>query len=240
MQAVSANHYSSIMVFIDIFVSPKSVFERLGKLKVLSLLALLVLCSFVFLSEYMFYNNMSPEWIVSQQMLYVDEALPEEQKEMVSQMLLSSAENTGVVNGAFSVISQLVFVLVLSIYFFIVAKVYKINNDKKYADWFSFAVWVAMPAVIQAIGLIMLFVSAKSPDLPITLSQYASFNQLFLGYPETHQFFTLTSSMNLFYIWSILIASIGLKQIAGFTFLKSLSISVLPFLTVYSVWFFIA
>lgn len=97
-----------------------------------------------------------------------------------------------------------------------------------------------MPALIQAIGFIILFVTAKTPDLPITLSQYASFNQLFFGYSDTHQLFTLAGSMNVFYVWSILIATIGLKQLTDFSFLKSFITSALPFVAVYSLWFLLA
>lgn len=125
MQTVPASKHSSIMVFLDIFVSPKSVFERLPSIKKLSLIAFIVLCALVFLSEYMFYNSMTPEWLVSQQIQFVGDELPEAERKMVSQILLDSAGSVGALNGTFSVISQLLFVLILSIYFFVIAKIYK-------------------------------------------------------------------------------------------------------------------
>ncbi len=240
MQAVHPPQSNTLMVFFDIFVSPQSVFKKLTHIKALSWVALLALCSLIFLSEYMFYQGMSPEWLVSQQMLQIGDQLQPAEQEMVAQMLMQSAGNTGLLSGIFASISQVVMVVLLAIYFVIIGKINHSGETITLGGWFNFSTWVAMPILIQTIGFIILFLTASSPDLPITLAQYASVNQLFLDLPQTHALYTWASSLSVFYLWSILIAAFGLKQLCSIDFPKALLLSALPFVLVFGVWFLIA
>lgn len=218
--------------FIDVFASPSDFFNGLINTKAKTWMALLMLLAVTSGGTLMFYSGMSVDWIVDQQMLRVDDVSPSEEQEIQS-FLSQSAPYTGIIEAVFSAFFYVILISVFAGYFKLVARK---NQMLTYKDWFTFSVWVQMPFVVHMLGLMGLVLTANSPELPVTLVNYSSLNQLLLNLPIGHAFFNLAEALNLFYLWSIALAAIGLVRWANISHTKAWSFAALPYVLVFSFW----
>ncbi|NRA85725.1 MAG: YIP1 family protein [Gammaproteobacteria bacterium] len=225
------------MVMLDVFVAPQSLFERFSSAKKWSWLALLILITLVVGSSYVFFNGMSEQWLIEQQLMHAGDMTPAE-RNAAMEMMQQTAKYTGLLGGIFGSIFQVVITAIFAGYFMLSSKLFATKSpDFRYGDWFSFSVWTQMPMVISTLGFIALFMTASTGDLPLGLANYASLNQLFLNFEPSHSFYTLTESLNLFSLWSIIIAAIGFKHCCEMPFAKALAVSAMPYLICFGLWF---
>ena len=94
--------------------------------------------------------------------------------------------------------------------------------------------------VIYYLGFLILVLTASTNQISQTLMNYSSINQLLIGLEIGHPFYTLLESLNIFSIWGIFIAAIGLKSWTNFTFNKALLFAALPSIVIYGIWTVIA
>jgi len=109
-----------------------------------------------------------------------------------------------------------------------------------YGAWYGFGIWTMMPMIISSLGLLILVLTASTDQISQSLFNYASINQLLIGLEIGHPFYTLLESLNIFSIWGIFIAAIGLKSWTNFTFNKALLFAALPSIVIYGIWTVIA
>jgi hypothetical protein len=109
-----------------------------------------------------------------------------------------------------------------------------------YGAWYGFGIWTMMPMIISSLGLLILVLTASTDQISQSLFNYASINQLLIGLEIGHPFYTLLESLNIFSIWGIFIAAIGLKCWTNFTFNKALLFAALPSIVIYGIWTVIA
>jgi hypothetical protein len=225
------------MSLVNIFVAPTAVFKRLNTTKRWSLLALLLLIVTNLVANHQFFNNMSPEWLVEQQLLEIGEMNAEEEKTALEN-LTKAAPKVGIAVGLFGTLFLFVSPLLFAFYYLGVSKISNLSNDLGYgyADWFSFSIWVQMPQLINVIGFIVLFSTDVTNDLPIKLEGYASLNQVLLNLPIGDPLFSWAESINLFSLWSIILVAIGLAKCVNMNIAKATVYASAPVIAFYAIW----
>ncbi len=227
------------MTLIDVFVAPQSLFDQLKSAKKYSYLALALLIAVTAGGIYGFFDGMSTDWIVQQQMLHVDASGAE--KDAAEQFVRDAAPHTGTLGAVMVVIMTLITTAIYAGYFALAHKAGGANKQPlTYGDWFSVGAWSQMPMLLSAIGFIALFTTAASPDLSMSLPNYASLNQLVTGFVPGDALFNWAETLNLFYIWSIALVSIAFKRLSDMSVVKSVVLSVAPYVVVFGLWFAVA
>ncbi|RXJ71049.1 hypothetical protein CS022_21845 [Veronia nyctiphanis] len=217
----------SVAAIMDAYVAPKSVFTRLKENKKASYLGLVLMIIVGVISQYLLFKDMSPEWIVEQQMQLMHEV--DENKKIEAKAFI---EENAPMAGPFAMgsvaIMTPVLILIYAFYFFLIGKLVAKNREITFGDWFSFSIWIAMPKIINFAGLIALVLMSQTPDLSMTAGNYASLNQLFLNLDIKDAWYPFAEGINLFTIWGIVLTFIGLKQLTTLSNVMNLIVAIAP------------
>lgn len=228
---------ASPMSLVNIFVEPKTVFDNLRANKKWSFVALLIILSVTAVSSMMFFNGMSQEWLIEQQLLGMGDVSPAEM-ENARQGIAMVAEHTGTIAAVGSLIMLPLIMCVFALYFKIIgATAASHKTDFSFGDWFSFSIWTQMPALVNTLGFIILFATSASGDLPISMPNYASINQLFIGSMPGEALYNWAEALNLFLLWSAFIAAVGFNRCCKMSVVKSAIYALLPIVFVFGAWF---
>lgn len=217
---------------VDVFVYPSSFFNSLIKSTNWLWLGLALLLLPAALSSYVFVDNMSMEWFV-QQSLAQSAEMTRSEYENAKQYITSSFAAAGKVTAIFVSIAMLIPVLLVALYFKLVCFT---HDHFKYKDWLNFSVWISMPQLVNTLGFCLLLLLADNGDLPLNLVNYSSLNQLLLNLNMDNPYFQLAENLNVFYLWSIALGSIGLQRWCNYSVTKALVISSAPYLLLFSIW----
>lgn len=232
---------ATAMSLVDIYVAPKSLFEKFQSAKKFSYIALVLLIVLTAGSLYVFYGNMSPEWLIEQQMQTLPADMTPAEREGAEGMIAQTAGSIGIISAVGVVFVTLILTALFAGYYALASKAGgPARQPMAYGDWFSFSIWVQMPSIINTLGFIALFATAATSDLPMSLPNYASINQLFLGYMPGESLFSWAEAVNLFALWSIGLTTIGFKQLADMSTGKAIALSALPFILIFGTWLAIA
>lgn len=216
----------------DIYVSPSDVFTALKQQRNWSWLPLVLILVSAAVSYWWFYSAMTPQWIVEQQLLHAGDLTPAELQQTRAAMG-QMADKTGYISAVGVILVVPLMFAIMAFYLKLVANA---GHSRSYGDWYAFTVWSNIPMLINTLGFIILFVSASDKNLPLTLNNYASLNQLFLNLPPQHSWFGWADNFNLFSLWTIALTTIGLKNWSQFSTTKALLIAALPTVVIFGVW----
>jgi len=230
---------SNVMTaLVDIFISPSKAFNGLKEAKGWSFVAFILLAGILAASMFAFYNKADPQFLIDQQVAAAVDATIAEQK-----MIRQSMEQTVDLQVWFAMFGTIIGLAVINAlmagYYLFVSK-QDPEANYGYGAWYGFGVWAMMPLVIYYLGFLILVLTASTNQISQTLMNYSSINQLLIGLEIGHPFYTLLESLNIFSIWSIFIAAIGLKSWTNFTFNKALLFAALPSIVIYGIWTVIA
>ncbi|KPM76524.1 MULTISPECIES: YIP1 family protein [Pseudoalteromonas] len=231
---------SNVMTaLVDIFISPSKAFNGLKEAKGWSFVAFILLAGILAASMFAFYNKADPQFLIDQQVAAASvDATIAEQK-----MIRQSMEQTIDMQVWFAMFGGIIGLAVINAlmagYYLFVSK-QDPEANYGYGAWYGFGVWTMMPMIISSLGLLILVLTASTDQISQTLFNYASINQLLIGLEIGHPFYTLLESLNIFSIWGIFIAAIGLKSWTNFTFNKALLFAALPSIVIYGIWTVIA
>lgn len=231
---------SNVMTaLVDIFISPNKAFNGLKEAKGWSFVAFILLAGILAASMFAFYNKADPQFLIDQQVAVASvDATIAEQK-----MIRQSMEQTIDLQVWFAMIGGIIGLAVINAlmagYYLFVSK-QDPEANYGYGAWYGFGVWTMMPMIISSLGLLILVLTASTDQISQSLFNYASINQLLIGLEIGHPFYTLLESLNIFSIWGIFIAAIGLKSWTNFTFNKALLFAALPSIVIYGIWTVIA
>ena len=231
---------SNVMTaLVDIFISPSRAFNGLKEAKGWSFVAFILLAGILAASMFAFYNKADPQFLIDQQVAAASvDATIAEQK-----MIRQSMEQTIDMQVWFAMFGGIIGLAVINAlmagYYLFVSK-QDPEANYGYGAWYGFGVWTMMPMIISSLGLLILVLTASTDQISQTLFNYASINQLLIGLEVGHPFYTLLESLNIFSIWGIFIAAIGLKSWTNFTFNKALLFAALPSIVIYGIWTVIA
>ncbi|WP_217875584.1 YIP1 family protein [Pseudoalteromonas shioyasakiensis] len=230
---------SNVMTaLVDIFISPSKAFNGLKEAKGWSFVAFILLAGILAASMFAFYNKADPQFLIDQQVAAAVDATIAEQK-----MIRQSMEQTIDMQVWFAMFGSIIGLAIINAlmagYYLFVSK-QDPEANYGYGAWYGFGVWTMMPLVIYYLGILVLVLTASTNQISQTLMSYSSINQLLIGLEIGHPLYTLLESLNIFSIWSILIAAIGLKSWTNFTFNKALLFAALPSIVIYGIWTVIA
>ncbi|WP_289096854.1 YIP1 family protein [uncultured Pseudoalteromonas sp.] len=231
---------SNVMTaLVDIFISPSKAFNGLKEAKGWSFVAFILLAGILAASMFAFYNKADPQFLIDQQVAAASvDATIAEQK-----MIRQSMEQTIDMQVWFAIFGGIIGLAVINAlmagYYLFVSK-QDPEANYGYGALYGFGVWTMMPMIISSLGLLILVLTASTDQISQTLFNYASINQLLIGLEIGHPFYTLLESLNIFSIWGIFIAAIGLKSWTNFTFNKALLFAALPSIVIYGIWTVIA
>ena len=231
---------SNVMTALfDIFISPIGAFNGLKEAKGWSFVDFILLAGILAASMFAFYNKADPQFLIDQQVAAASvDATIAEQK-----MIRQSMEQTIDMQVWFAIFGGIIGLAVINAlmagYYLFVSK-QDPEANYGYGAWYGFGVWTMMPMIISSLGLLILVLTASTDQISQTLFNYASINQLLIGLEIGHPFYTLLESLNIFSIWGIFIAAIGLKSWTNFTFNKALLFAALPSIVIYGIWTVIA
>lgn len=231
---------SNVMTaLVDIFISPSKAFNGLKEAKGWSFVAFILLAGILAASMFAFYNKADPQFLIDQQVAAASvDATIAEQK-----MIRQSMEQTIDMQVWFAIFGGIIGLAVINAlmagYYLFVSK-QDPEANYGYGAWYGFGIWTMMPMIISSLGLIILVLTASTDQISQSIFNYASINQLLIGLEIGHPFYTLLESLNIFSIWGIFIAAIGLKSWTNFTFNKALLFAALPSIVIYGIWTVIA
>lgn len=216
---------------LDIFIAPSQAFAKIRGSggNVLLLIGQLLLLA---LAMYLFYQGMSPEWLVEQQLLQAGDLTPAE-IEQSRALMAQTAPYTAIIVAVSAPLMAILMTAILAGYLHLISKM---SGDFRYQDWFGFSVWSQMPMQLNSIGLILLVLSANTPNLPLASANYASLNHLVLQLPIGAPFYTWAEAFNLFMFWQIAVMAIGLKQWCNFSMVKATLFAALPTVLIFGIW----
>jgi len=229
---------SNVMTaLVDIFISPSKAFNGLKEAKGWSFVAFILLAGILAASMFAFYNKADPQFLIDQQVAAASvDATIAEQK-----MIRQSMEQTIDMQVWFAMFGGIIGLAVINAlmagYYLFVSK-QDPEANYGYGAWYGFGIWTMMPMIISSLGLLILVLTASTDQISQSLFNYASINQLLIGLEIGHPFYTLLESLNIFSIWGIFIAAIGLKSWTNFTFNKLFA--ALPSIVIYGIWTVIA
>ncbi|MCQ8879781.1 YIP1 family protein [Pseudoalteromonas shioyasakiensis] len=230
---------NALSASIDIFISPSKTFNGLKEAKGWSWLAFALITIMLVASTYIFYSNADSQFILEEQVAAatVDATIGE--KKMIRQSMEQGIDNQiwfAMGGGVFGII--LINALIAG-YYLLVSK-QDPDANYSYGAWYGFGFWAMMPMVISSLGVIALVLTASTNELSMSLFNYASINQLILGLELGHPFYTMMESLNIFSIWGIALAAIGLKCWTNFSLNKAILFAALPSIIIYGIWTVIA
>ncbi len=223
--------------FLNAFVAPSAFFDQFDDLKKHGPWVVFGLMCTIILSHFWFFQGMSEEWLLSQQLAQVTDLTPQELA-ITEDMMRKSLPYMGTFVGVITALSLLAQVVILGGYFFSVQRIMPLKQlHYSFKYWFSFVGWCYLPWIVNYLVFTFLFLSSSTTDLPLNLINYASLDQLLIGSSVTNPLHAFGNSMNLFYLWTLAMLSLGLKKIFKVPLAHSMMISVFPFAVVFGAWF---
>ena len=218
---------------IDTYVAPASAFATIAERPAWGWLALLLIAVSGVVSVYALLGGASPEWIVEQQLLEVSHLTPDEM-ETARTALLKVAPNAVHLGAAMQVVLLPIVSALLALLYFVGERLIG-PSRRRFGQWFALSALSLMPLVINALGLVALCL-LQPGEKPLQLANYASLNSLVLDLSPGERGQGLAAALNLFYLWSVGLAAIGIRVYSGYGFAKSIALAASPYLLVFGTW----
>ncbi|MFT5162463.1 MAG: hypothetical protein ACI9FJ_001039 [Alteromonadaceae bacterium] len=216
---------------VDIYVAPSAVFNKLQQTPNLTWMAFILIMAMHFVSYMIFYGRIDPEWVVQQQLAVAGELTGQDKEALIS-VFKSFAQYAGVTAGILATLATLVISLCLAGYYMLVGNGNG-NVKVEFNHWFAFAIWTQLPIVFKVIGLLMLFILSNEGDIRQELMSYSSLNQVFGLFEQTSSLHRWANSIDLFYIWQIILATVGLHCWCQFSMTKAVGVAAVPYIVVF-------
>lgn len=132
-------------------------------------------------------------------------------------------------------ITLIVMNLLSAVYYLLATKV-TVKNDYSFKDWYAFTWWTCMPVVVSSLASILVLFFAADGNISLNDIQPTSLNSLIFSVETSHAWYTFLEAINLFNLWIIAIASVGLKVWLNIKTKKAVILALLPSLVIYGLW----
>jgi hypothetical protein len=233
----SANALSALL---DIYTSPSKAFNAIEDAKGWSWLAFICIATATAASLFVFYNTVDLQFLINEQVAAASVDATIGEQKVIRQAIEQNAPNQiwfGMLGG---VLGLIIMNALMALYYMLIAKLDP-NSQHSYGAWYGFSLWTMMPVVISSLGTIALVLMASTDQISQqAVFNYASINQLILGFEAGDSFYTLLESISLFTLWGIGLAMVGLKCWTHFSTNKALLFAALPSIIIFAIWALIA
>lgn len=221
---------------LDLFVAPASLFQALPDRRWWGWAAFALIAVATAVSMFVFVGPMSDDWIVEQQIQQMASSMSEQDIERIRPQLESMAPHTATFSAIGGVFMLGLLILLAGSLYMLLARLATSGPKRGWAAWIRLTTWTQLPLVASALGLILLTLIASTPDQPMGMMGYASLNNLLLDLPPGHRWYNLALNINLFTLWSVVLAAIGIRTWTNTSWAKAGLIAALPWVLVFGVW----
>jgi hypothetical protein len=121
----------------------------------------------------------------------------------------------------------------MAVYYLLAGKV--MGSGIGYGKWFGFAVWIGIPRLL-ALPLSALQIATSGGRLTMEDSNMVSLNYLLVHAPLSSPWASFANTLDLASLWTIVLATIGLKAWTGRSTGACALVAVLPYVLVYGIW----
>lgn len=219
---------------LDAVVAPGSSFAALRTARGWGWAAFALIVLTQTIALYAFFGPMSPEWLVEEQMMRMGDISPTDEAAIRS-TLESMAGHYALIAAAGAAITVALLMPLLGLFYFVANRVTS-GTRHGFVAWTRFATWTQLPLVIASLGLIALTLVSTQPDLPLSAAQFASLNALALNLSADHVWFNWAEQLNVFALWSAILAAIGVRNWVGVAWGVAALVGVLPWVLVFGIW----
>lgn len=221
---------------LDAFVAPGDFFANFSRVFRFGPVLLVGLLALVVSAHHFFYSSMDQAWLLEQQLERVT-GLSMAEQEVARDALRRNLSSAGMLVGAMTAIGLLLQVVVLSAVYLLGARLLRPEADRMdFNAWFSLVAWCQLPWFVNYAVFILLFLSSSSPDLPLSLPQFASVGQLFMAGLSGTEYFQWAQSLNLFYAWVIFMTAAALHQRLAMPLRHAVVFAGAPYLLFFGGW----
>ena len=210
----------------DVFVAPGSLFSRIRYGEAWGGWVFAILTLSIFVLYYSFYSVIDSEWLVQKQLAGIQD-LPTSQREELARIFRSFAEYAGWLGTFLSMLVMMLVVSGLSCYYMFMDQS---EQKKTFEQWFTFTLWTQTPVIVSTLMFIVMLVTIPAQDFRPDLINYSSVSQLFSIPAEQPLLYALGNSLDIFYLWNVFLATVGIKIWTETTFTKATLIAVTPYI----------
>ncbi|PCI63056.1 MAG: hypothetical protein COB37_05655 [Kordiimonadales bacterium] len=223
---------SAFSALIDVFVDPKKAFEGLdANPGWFWMVFILIIVTPMALTTY-YFQTVDIAWLVGQAETAAEAAgtpLPEEAKAFMTAGAMTATTAIGQL-----IIIPVIFVI-WAVYLNLVNK-FTMNDTRGFKNWFSLSIFAAAPNLLASIAALVYFMVSGTNQISLEDVQFFSANSLITHYPTGHSAATFMGSITPFMFWNIALMTIGIKAWTKRSFMKSLMISLAPYIVIYGAW----
>lgn len=132
-----------------------------------------------------------------------------------------------------AVVGTLVMFALMALYYLVAGKM--MGSQIGYGKWFGFVTWTSVPRLLVIPLMALQIVTSHGRLAPEDLNM-VSLNYLLLHLPMSNPWANLAGNLDLATLWSVALATIGLKAWTGRSTGTCVTVAVAPYLVIYGLW----
>ncbi len=224
---------NNIALSVALATAPSSAFEELRE-RPRFWFPLLILVASTAAIVYWYYSFVDIEWL--KDAMYGSnpdmQKMPEAERAAAMAMFSRSTMLWGSVISTIFVLP--IFFLLQSVYLLIAAKVTKLPQGFKH--WFALSCWSALPLLVTTVVAAILLILSESPQVPPSVLQPLSMNELLLHKTMDSPGYTLFESITIPGILSWILMIVGVRVWSQRSWAFSAIFILLPIVVLYGLW----
>lgn len=214
----------------NVMVEPTTTFSRL-KAKPNPWIPLSVLILTGLAISYWWISTLDFAWLTDHMIAAQGAAIKPEARDAMKRFM---TRQTMLVSSCISVVlGTLLISAVAAIYYLLAGRV--LGTTINYGKWFGFSVWVSIPRLLT-VPLSALQIATSGGRLAPEDLNMLSLNYLLLHLPVSNPWASFAGALDLTTLWSIVLATLGLKAWTGRSTGTCATAALLPYVIVFGLW----
>jgi hypothetical protein len=227
--AATTSSNTPLSALITMFYEPGRAFSMLEPKRHAWLpLVLLIVATSTLLFWY--FNVVDFAWLLDQMLAGIKDA---EQRDMTKTMMSKTMMTVSAVGG--SVVMFPIACALAGVYFMLAGKV--LNKEVSFGTGFALAAWASVPALLLLPLGAVAIMFASNGQLNFSDLNPLSLNQLIFHYDMAHPMAALLDNLNASSIWTMILTMIGFQVWARTPRSTAIVVVLIPYLTIYGIWF---
>lgn len=214
----------------NVMVEPTSTFARLkAKPSPWIPLAVLILTSLAI--SYWWISTLDFAWLTERMIAAQGAALKPEARDAMKKFM--KRETMLITSCVTVILGTLLISAVAAVYYMLAGRM--LGTTIGYGKWFGFSVWVSIPRLLT-VPLSALQIATSGGRLAPEDLNMLSLNYLLLHLPASNPWASFAGALDLTTVWSIVLATLGLKAWTGRRAGTCVAAAVLPYVIVFGLW----
>ncbi|XQW84599.1 YIP1 family protein [Thalassotalea piscium] len=224
-----------VQACLDVLVSPQSAFTTVKDKKGWAWLPFFLVIAMTSVVFVYYFNVVDIDWFQDQSLEQAAAFTGMSYEELKAST--PPADRTGaMIQTLLSVGITIIVMNLLSALYYLLATKITAKNDYGFKDWFAFTWWTSLPAVLSGLASLMVIFFASDGYISMNDLQPASLNSLLFSVEQSSAWFNFLEGINLFTLWMVGIASIGLKTWLNIGTKKAVILAIIPIAVIYGLW----